>query len=392
MDLLPKKQEDTNNVVIESIYSFESMGLSEQILKGIYAYGFDKPSAIQQKAIVPIMKGKDIIVQSQSGTGKTGVFAIASLQRINTDLYEPQVLILSNTRELAQQTEKVISSIGAFTSVKVHSVVGGKSIDDDVQTLQLGVHIVSGTPGRVYDMINRKAFKTRSIKLLILDEADEMLNNNFKNQIYELYRYLPPLQIVIVSATMPKQVLEMTTLFMKNPLSILVNRDELTLEGIKQFYVNIEKEAFKFDTLCDLYNMFIISQTVIFCNTKDKVDVVVQKMHDSGYTVCSIHGSLTQKERDQVMEDFRNGTFRVLVATDIWGRGLDVQQVSLVINYDIPTNKELYIHRIGRSGRFARRGVAINFVTDEEMRKIVDLEQYYSTQIDEMPMRIDELL
>jgi ATP-dependent RNA helicase len=378
--------------VVQAVKSFEEMGLSEALLKGIYEYGFDKPSPIQQKAIMPIIHGKDVIVQSQSGTGKTGVFAIASLTKVNTELYEPQVLILSNTRELAQQTDKVISSIGSYTSNKVHSVIGGKSIQEDVEVLQLGVHIISGTPGRVYDMINRKALKTKSIKLLILDEADEMLANNFKNQIYELYRYLPPVQIVIVSATMPKAVLEMTTLFMKNPLSILVPRDELTLEGVKQFYVNVEKEAYKFDTLCDLYNTLVISQAVIFCNTKEKVDSVVERMKANNYTVCSIHSALPQKDRDKVMDDFRNGIFRILVATDLWGRGLDVQQVSLVINYDLPNNKELYIHRIGRSGRYQRKGVAINFVTDSEMWKIVEIEQYYTTQINEMPMKIEELL
>lgn len=392
MDDQPKPTDLKPTTELKSFFTFEEMGIEEDILRGIYAYGFNKPSSIQQKAIVPIINGADVIVQSQSGTGKTAVFSIAALQKVDKEIFEPQVLILSNTRELAQQTEKVISAIGCHTSVKVHAVIGGKSIEEDVQTLQLGVQIVSGTPGRVYDMINRKALKTKSMKMLILDEADEMLNGNFKIQIYELYRYLPPVQIVIVSATMPKAVLEMTNLFMKKPLSILVKRDELTLEGIKQFYVNVEKEAFKFETLCDLYNTLVISQAVVFCNSKERVDFVAGKMKENNYTVCSIHSGLTQKERDSVMADFRVGTFRVLIATDIWGRGLDVQQVALVINYDLPNNKELYIHRIGRSGRFARKGVAINFVRDEDMWQLVELEQFYSTQIEEMPMRIDELI
>ena len=392
MEDQPKPADPIPTVELKSYFTFEEMGLSEEILRGIYAYGFDKPSSIQQKAIVPIIRGGDVIVQSQSGTGKTAVFSIAALQKVDKEIFEPQILVLSNTRELAQQTEKVISAIGCNTSVKVHAVVGGKSIEEDVETLQLGVQIVSGTPGRVYDMINRKALKTKSMRMLILDEADEMLNGNFKSQIYELYRYLPPVQIVIVSATMPKAVLEMTNLFMKKPLSILVKRDELTLEGIKQFFVNVEKEGFKFETLCDLYNTLVISQAVVFCNSKEKVDFLAGKLKENNYTVCSIHSGLSQKDRDKVMLDFRTGTFRVLIATDIWGRGLDVQQVALVINYDLPNNKELYIHRIGRSGRFARKGVAINFVTDEDMWKLVELEQFYSTQIEEMPMRIDELI
>ena len=392
MDDQSKPTDLKPTIELKSFLTFEEMGIEEDILRGIYAYGFNKPSSIQQKAIVPIINGADVIVQSQSGTGKTAVFSIAALQKVDKEIFEPQVLILSNTRELAQQTEKVISAIGYHTSVKVHAVIGGKSIEEDVQTLQLGVQILSGTPGRVYDMINRKALKTKSMKMLILDEADEMLNGNFKIQIYELYRYLPPVQIVIVSATMPKAVLEMTNLFMKKPLSILVKRDELTLDGIKQFFVNVEKEAFKFETLCDLYNTLVISQAVVFCNSKERVDFVAGKMKENNYTVCSIHSGLTQKERDSVMTDFRVGTFRVLIATDIWGRGLDVQQVALVINYDLPNNKELYIHRIGRSGRFARKGVAINFVRDEDMWQLVELEQFYSTQIEEMPMRIDELI
>jgi ATP-dependent RNA helicase len=368
------------------------MGLREEILKGVYAYQFQSPSDIQQKAIVPIIHGRDVIVQSQSGTGKTGVMAIASLQRVDPSINSPQVLILSNTRELAQQTEKVVGAIGAFTKIKVHSVVGGKSIEDDLSQLQRGIHIISGTPGRVFDMINRKALITKDIRLLILDEADEMLNNNFKNQIYELHRYLPPSQIVIVSATMPASVLEMTNLFMKDPLSILVSRDQLTLEGIKQFYVNVDKEGYKFDTLCDLYNTLIISQAVIFCNSKDKVEELTRKMTQSNFTVCCTHGGLPQKERDKVMEGFRKGDFRILVSTDLWGRGLDVQQVSLVVNYDMPKDAELYLHRSGRSGRYARRGVVVNFVTDEDIWKLADLEEYFSCKIEEMPAEVDQYM
>lgn len=191
---------------------------------------------------------------------------------------------------------------------------------------------------------------------------------------------------------MPQEILEMTTKFMEDPVKILVQRDELTLEGIKQFFVAVEKEAWKFETLCDLYDTLTISQAVIFCNTKDKVEWLTQKMRDNNFTVSKIHGDLVQKERDAIMEDFREGTTRVLIATDIWGRGLDVQEVSLVINYDLPTSREIYIHRIGRSGRFGRKGVAINFVKEQELRLLRDIEQYYSTQIDEMPMNVAELI
>jgi ATP-dependent RNA helicase len=255
------------------------------------------------------------------------------------------------------------------------------------------VQIVSGTPGRVFDMIQRRNLRTRNIKMLIIDEADEMLNQGFKEQIYDIYRYLPPTtQVVLVSATLPKEVLEMTEKFMNDPIRILVKRDELTLEGIKQFFVAVEREEWKFDTLCDLYDSLTITQAVIFCNTKKKVDWLAAKMREHNFTVSAMHGEMPQRERDSIMEEFRSGGSRVLIATDVWGRGIDVQQVSLVINYDLPNNRELYIHRIGRSGRFGRKGVAINFVREEDVRILGDIEQYYSTQIDEMPMNVGDLI
>lgn len=262
-----------------------------------------------------------------------------------------------------------------------------------MRKLESSVQIVSGTPGRVFDMIQRRALRTKNIKTLILDEADEMLGQGFKEQIYDVYRYLPPeTQVVLVSATLPHDVLEMTHKFMTDPIRILVKRDELTLEGIKQFFVAVEKEEWKFDTLCDLYDTLTITQAVIFCNTRKKVDWLTSKMRENNFTVSSMHGDMPQQERDALMEEFRSGGSRVLIVTDLWGRGIDVQQVSLVINYDLPTNRELYIHRIGRSGRFGRKGVAINFVKTDDVRILRDIEQFYSTQIDEMPMNVAELI
>jgi len=234
--------------------------------------------------------------------------------------------------------------------------------------------------------------QTQAIKLLVIDEADEMLNRGFKDQIYDIYRYLPPLQVALISATMPQEVLDMTKLFMNEPIKVLVQRDELTLEGIKQFFVSIEKEEWKFDTLCDLYDTLIVTQAVIFCNTRKKVDWLADKMREANFTVAAMHGEMAQQDRDRIMQEFRSGRSRVLIATDVWGRGIDVQQVSLIINYDLPNNRELYIHRIGRAGRFGRKGVAINFVRDDDIVILRDIEQYYSTQIDEMPMNISELL
>lgn len=373
--------------------SFDDMRLKEDLLKGIYAYGFEKPSAIQQRAIIPIVQGRDVIAQSQSGTGKTAVFSISILQNLDTTSNEIQALTISPTRELAEQTQKVLLALGDFMNVQCHACIGGKSIGEDIRRLDFGVQVVSGTPGRIFDMIQRKHLRTRNIKMLVIDEADEMLNKGFKEQIYDIYRYLPPsTQVVIVSATLPQEVIDMTSKFMNEPVRILVKRDELTLEGIKQFFVAVEREEWKFDTLCDLYDTLTITQAVIFCNTKKKVDWLATKMRENNFTVSAMHGEMPQKEREAIMEEFRSGGSRVLIATDVWGRGLDVQQVSLVINYDLPNNRELYIHRIGRSGRFGRKGVAINFVKEDDIRILRDIEQYYSTQIDEMPMNVADLI
>jgi len=378
---------------VEVLGSFDSIGLRQDLMRGIYAYGFEKPSAIQQRAIRPMVKGRDVIAQAQSGTGKTATFSISALQSVDIQLREPQIIVLSPTRELAVQIQKVMLALGDYMSVQCHACIGGTSIGEDIRKLDYGQHIVSGTPGRVFDMIKRRNLRTRSVKMFILDEADEMLNKGFKEQIYDVYRYLPPTsQVCLVSATLPHDVLELTTKFMTDPVRVLVKRDELTLDGIKQFFVAVEREEWKFDTLCDLYDTLTITQAVIFCNTKRKVDWLTEKMRESNFTVSSIHGDMPQQERNAIMDEFRGGKSRVLICTDVWARGIDVQNVSLVINYDLPPNRELYIHRIGRSGRYGRKGVAINFVKNDDVRILRDIEQYYSTQIDEMPMNVADLI
>jgi len=379
---------------LKAISSFEEMGLKSELLRGIYAYGFERPSAIQQRAIKPIVRGRDVIAQSQSGTGKTAVFSISILQVIDHRSSETQAVALSPTRELAEQTSKVLSALGDFLNVKCRACIGGKSVKEDVKILEGGgVHVVSGTPGRLYDMIKRKHLKTRGVKMMVVDEADEMLNKGFKEQIYDIYRYLPAAtQVVLASATLPQEILDMTVRFMNDPVKILVKRDELTLEGIKQFYVDVDREEWKFDTLCDLYDTLTISQSVIFCNTRKKVTWLASKMRESGFIVSAMHGDMAQHEREATMDEFRSGGSRVLIATDLWGRGLDVQQVSLVICYDLPQDKELYLHRIGRSGRFGRKGVAINFVKSDDTRLLHEIEAHYSTKIKEMPANVAALV
>jgi len=287
---------------------------------------FEKPSAIQQRAILPIIQGRDVIAQAQSGTGKTATFSISVLQSIDITVRETQALILSPTRELATQIQSVVLALGDYMNVQCHACIGGTSIGEDIRKLEYGQHVVSGTPGRVFDMIRRRCLRTRNIKMLVLDEADELLNKGFKDQIYDVYRYLPPAtQVVLLSATLPYDVLEMTTKFMTDPIRILVKRDELTLEGIKQFFVAVEKEDWKFDTLCDLYDTLTITQAVIFCNTRRKVSIsfwnsidpvnsisqvdwLTEKMRASNFTVSSMHGEMVQKERDAIMAEFRGGT------------------------------------------------------------------------------------
>jgi len=377
----------------ETFESFDEMGLSESLLRGIYAYGFEKPSAIQQKGIVPFTRGHDVIQQAQSGTGKTATFCAGVLQNLDPALTQCQALVLAPTRELAQQIEKVMKALGEYLKLRCHACVGGTSVREDQRVLAEGVHVVVGTPGRVFDMLRRRALLPDAIKMFVLDEADEMLSRGFKDQIYDIFRQLPPkLQVGIFSATLPPEALDITKKFMNKPVRILVKRDELTLEGIKQFYVNVDKEEWKLETLCDLYDTMSITQSVIFANTRRKVDWLTEKMRERDHTVSATHGDMDQNTRDVIMREFRSGSSRVLITTDLLARGIDVQQVSLVINYDLPTQPENYLHRIGRSGRFGRKGVAINFVSEEDSPMLADIQKFYNTVIEELPANVADLL
>lgn len=352
-------------------------------------YSFERPSAIQQRGIVPIIGERDVIAQAQSGTGKTATFAIGILQKIDLSKRETQALILAPTRELATQIQSVVEAIGNRMNVQVHACVGGTLVAQDMKRLQEGVHIIVGTPGRVFDMIDRKFLSTESIKMFALDEADEMLSRGFSEQIYEVFQRLPPsVQVVLISATMPKDVLAVASNFMRDPIRIMVKRDELTLEGIKQFYIDVNEEKYKFETLYDLYASLSITQAVIFCNTRRKVEQLTEMLTRKDFTVSALHGEMPQDVRNNIMKEFRDGKSRVLITTDLLARGIDVQQVSVVINYDFPNEKENYLHRIGRSGRFGRKGVAINFITAIDVPMLKEIEKHYSTQIEEMPVNI----
>jgi translation initiation factor 4A len=373
--------------------SFDDLDLQEGLLRGIYSYGFERPSAIQQRGIRPILDGRDTIGQAQSGTGKTATFTIGALQRIDYGNRECQALILAPTRELAQQIQKVVLALGDYLKIKCHACIGGTSVRDDIDRLRDGQHCVVGTPGRVMDMLSKRHLRADNLLVFVLDEADEMLSRGFKDQIYDIFKTLPAnVQVCLFSATMAPEILDLTTKFMRDAVRILVKKDELTLEGIRQFYVAIEKEEWKLDTLCDLYETLTITQAIIYCNTRRKVDFLADQMTKRDFTVSTMHAELDQKERDLIMREFRSGSSRVLISTDLLARGIDVQQVSLVINYDLPQNMENYLHRIGRSGRFGRKGVAINFVTNNDVRAMKEIERYYHTQIEEMPMDIADMI
>jgi translation initiation factor 4A len=377
----------------ETVESFDDMGLKDQLLRGIYSYGFERPSVIQQKGIKPIILGRDTIAQAQSGTGKTATFTIGLLQAIDTSVRQCQSLILAPTRELAQQITRVVGQIGDYMKIKCHACIGGTVVREDIRILEQGVHVVVGTPGRVFDMMQRKHLSTNYLKIFILDEADEMLSRGFKEQIQEIFQLLPgTIQCCLFSATMPPDILRLTEEFMRDPIKILVKKDELTLEGIKQYYIAIEKEEWKFDTLCDLYENLDIAQAIIYSNTRRRVETLATQLQERDFVVSFMHGDLEQGQRELIMREFRTGSTRVLITTDLLARGIDVQQVSLVINYDMPTNYENYLHRIGRSGRFGRKGVAINFVTEVDAQMLKDLETHYNTHIEEMPSDLSEVL
>jgi translation initiation factor 4A len=374
----------------EPVESFDDLDLNEDLLRGIYSYGFEKPSAIQARAIRPLLVGRDTIGQAQSGTGKTGAFVTGCLQKIDLSQRVCQVLILAPTRELALQIMRVAQSLGDYMKVRCHACIGGTAVREDVEKLREGQHLVVGTPGRVYDMASKRSLKLDHLQIFVIDEADEMLKQGFKEQIYDVFKLLPStVQVALFSATMPEEIIQLTGKFMRDPIRILVKTAELTLEGIRQFYVAIEKEEWKFDTLKDLYETLTITQAIIYCNTRKKVDYLADKMNENDHTVSCMHADLDQKERNLIMREFRSGSSRVLISTDLLARGIDVQQVSLVINYDLPASIENYLHRIGRSGRFGRKGVAINFVVgQEDMRTLKAIEQHYNTQIDELPQDV----
>ena len=370
-----------------------------KIIRGVMAYGFETPSPIQQKAIRPLLGGYDVIAQAQSGTGKTATFCIGTLGNLDFTKNETQAIVLAHTMELAQQIEIVFTNIGKYLDLRLGKAVKSLSVRENIDLLSgrnnqgLLPHVVIGTPGRVLDMINKNIIDTRTVKMLVLDEADELLSEGFIHQIKNIISALNgSIQIGLFSATMEPAFFRITQNFMRNPLNILIKKEKLTLEGIKQYYIDCEKNDYKFETLCDLYSLISVSQTLIYCNHYQSVEQLTRKLHEQNFKVSCIHGNMDICQREEAMRKFRNSETRVLISTDLLGRGIDVQQVSIVINYDIPLKIESYIHRIGRSGRHGRNGTAINFAIGNDLKRLNELERYYQTKIDPLPRDVENIL
>ena len=371
--------------------TFDDFNLKDELLRGIYSYGFENPSDIQVKALPIINAKKDLLAQAQSGTGKTGAFTIGALNLLDDNLKKTQVLILNPTYELVNQNYDVMKALSQYMDVNIMKVVGKTNLDECKSDLQKEPEIITGTPGRVLDMISKRFLYTNDIKLLIFDEADEMLSFGFQDSIYSIVQYVPKeCQICLFSATKTEQTLDLSTKFLNNPETILVENQNVTLEGIQQYKVVINEE-WKFDTLIDIYNLLNISQCIIYVNHKNKLMNIYDALIEKQYPVDFIHGELTKSERENKVTKFKNGKIRLLLSTDLLARGIDVQQLNLVINFDLPRSKETYIHRIGRSGRYGRKGVAINLVNNREIGMISEIEEHYKITIDELPQNINDI-
>ena len=373
--------------------SFENLNLNDNLLRGIYSYGFEKPSRIQNLSIPIFNSGKDLIAQSQSGTGKTGAFTIGLLNNIDLELKRTQYIIIAPTHELAKQIYDVIQNLSKYMNITSAKVIGKTKISDSIIELKKDPQIIIATPGRLLDMINKQYIFTDQIKGLILDEADETLSSGFTDTLYNIIKTMPTTsQMYLFSATISSDLLDISTNFMNNPEKLLINKEELTLEGIQQFYIDLKQYKWKYDVLFDIYETINITQSIIYVNTKNILNILYDKLRNLNYPIAYISGDMTQQEREENLNNFKSGGSRILLSTDLLSRGIDIQQLSLVINFDIPRDKETYIHRIGRSGRYGRKGVAINFITDEDYEQLENIKKYYNTNILQMPQNIQDYI
>jgi translation initiation factor 4A len=378
--------------VFPEIHKWDDLELNDALLRSVFAYGFEYPSDIQKKATKPLKDGLDLIAQAQSGTGKTGSFVIGMLSRIDLASRNTQAILMAPTKLLAEQIFRVARNLSQFMDgISIRLLVGGTSVDEDIRGLKEDrPHVVVGCPGRIYDMLRRRALNHRFVKVCVLDEADQMLSKDFQQEIHKIISILPGnMQIALFSATMQQTVLDLTERFMRNPVKILMKSHEVSLQGIKQYFIGMSSDHDKVDTLKDLFAKISVGQTFIYANSVLRVKELFSLMQEDGFAVCCIHGEMTEEARRGVLQEFKDGKFRVLISSDITARGIDVQQVNVVINYDIPGNVNTYLHRIGRGGRWGRKGVAINFVTRRDIRSMKDIEHHYGITIEEMPADVE---
>ncbi|MBQ2238757.1 MAG: DEAD/DEAH box helicase, partial [Lachnospiraceae bacterium] len=366
---------------------FEELDLRPEILRAVVEMGFEEATPIQAKAIPVIMDGDDIVGQAQTGTGKTAAFGIPILSKIDPKLKKTQALILCPTRELAIQVAEEIRKLSKFLhGIKVLPIYGGQEITKQIRSLKGGIQIIVGTPGRVMDHMRRKTIRLDHIKMVALDEADEMLNMGFREEIESILSEITTeRQTILFSATMPQAIMDITKNYQKNAKVVKVVRKELTVANIDQYYYEVRPKN-KLEVLCRLLDMHNPRLSVIFCNTKRQVDELVSSLQGRGYFADGIHGDLKQQQRDRVMGSFRTGKIEILVATDVAARGIDVDDVDAVFNYDIPQDEEYYVHRIGRTGRAGRVGKAFSFVVGKEVYKLKDIQRYCKTKIKAKPI------
>jgi translation initiation factor 4A len=372
-----------------SIETWDGFDLKTDLLRGIYSYGFENPSPIQQKAILPIIKGRDLLAQAQSGSGKTGTFAIGILQKIDITIKATQAIVIAPTHELSNQISQVIIALGnMMDGLVVKTLYGGVSVNQDANDLRSNVpHIIVGCSGRIYDMMKRGNIQMDDVRLFVLDEADEMLSRGFKDQIYNIFQYLKSdVQVALFSATMPDDMIELTKRFLRNPECITIEPAKLNLECINQYFVALPNDNAKYDTIKDLFSKLSVGQCIIYANSVHRVIHLYNAMTSEGFSVCCIHSEMSKSERDQAITIFRKGDYRVLISSNITARGIDIQQVSTVINFDIPKCVHAYLHRIGRSGRWGRKGTAINFITRQDIHTLKTIESHYQSNIKELPM------
>jgi translation initiation factor 4A len=376
------------------INSWDDLDINPKLLRGIYSWGFEKPSPIQQQAIKPLILGKDIVIQAQSGTGKTATFTVGALANVDVLNNNTQILVLSPTKELTIQTAKVFEGLGSMMDgLKVQALYGGSLVEEGSRFSNKNVpHVICGCPGRVYDMMRRNRISCKKLKLVILDEADEMLSAGFKEQVYNIFQYFNNnIQVALVSATLPDSINAIVHKIMRDPIRVSVKREMLTLEGISQYYIAVDDDRQKYSTLKDIFGFISMSQTIIYCNSVKRVQDLYEAMKEDEFSVCRIHSGMDRDERESAFNEFKLGRSRVLISSNVTARGIDIQQVSIVVNFDIPKCVNTYLHRIGRSGRWGRKGVGINMITRRDVAKLKEIEQHYSTQISELPANAEFL-